>query len=98
MFKSLTTLVVLTIVFTHLLGQHTKDFELNLPSKKVNASLYNSIGFLDSRPDTTHMGIVQLGVFNKKARVVSKTTFDKQLENVLFELTDSTAKESTLLL
>jgi hypothetical protein len=98
MFKSLATLVVLTITFTHLLGQHTKDFEIHLPGKKVNASLYNSIDFLDSRFDTTHMGIVQLGAFNKKARVVPKMPFDRQLENVLFALTDSTAKQSKLLL
>jgi hypothetical protein len=75
----------------------TEDFDLILPEQKVQNSLYNSIQFLDSRYDTTHMGIVQLGAFNKKAKVIPKTPFSTQLTGVLHSLTDSGSKEGALL-
>lgn len=75
----------------------TKDFEIELPEQKISGSLYNTISYIDSRLDTTHMGIVQLGAFNKKARVVPKIAFGQQLTNVLQALTDSASGDGGLL-
>jgi tetratricopeptide (TPR) repeat protein len=75
----------------------TEDFVITLPEQKIPNSLYKTISFIDSRYDTTNMGIVQLGVFNRKARVVPKTHFSEQLKNVLNALTDSTSKDGELL-
>jgi hypothetical protein len=44
------------------------------------------------------MGIVQLGAFNNKAKVISKVPLSVQLKNVMQSLTDSTAKNGELLL
>ena len=60
--------------------------------------MYNTIQYLDSRQDTTNMGIVQLGVFNNKARVVPRIPFSRQLTILLNALTDSTAQNGRLLL
>lgn len=75
----------------------TEDFEITLPEQKIGNSLYNMIAFIDSRYDTTFMGIVQLGAFNKKAKVVPETPFSTQLKNVLNSLTDATSKDGELL-
>lgn len=76
----------------------TKDFEIDLPQQKVAHSLYNTIEYIDSRFDTSNMGIVQLGAFNKKARVIPVTPFHLQLQKVLDSLTDKTeAGKDTLL-
>jgi hypothetical protein len=76
----------------------TKDFEIDLPQQRVTHSLYNTIEYIDSRFDTSNMGIVQLGAFNKKARVVPVTPFHLQLQKVLDSLTNKTeAGKETLL-
>lgn len=75
----------------------TEDFEITLPEQKIGNSLYNTIAFIDSRYDTTFMGIIQLGAFNKKAKVVPETPFSTQLKNVLNSLKDATSREGELL-
>ena len=76
----------------------TEDFKLSLPDQKISGSLYNKIKFIDSRYDTSNFGIVQLGAFNRKARVIPKTHLSQQLSDVLAALTDSTAGNGELLL
>ena len=75
----------------------TEDFEITLPDKKVSNSLYKTIRFIDSRYDTSSIGIVQLGAFNKKAKVVPEIPFATQLSNVMNALRDATAKDGELL-
>ena len=88
----------LLIFFADLFAQkRTEDFEITLPAQKINNSLYNTIEYIDSRYDTTFMGIVQLGAFNKKAKVVPETPFSTQLKNALNSLTDATSKDGELL-
>jgi hypothetical protein len=76
----------------------TRDFELNLPDQKVAQSLYNVIEYIDSRSDTGNMGIVQTGAFNKKARVVSATPFNLQLQKLIDAIIDSSTSNSDTLL
>ena len=78
----------------------TENFELSVPppETRVQHSLYNSITLLDSRKDTTMMGIVQLGAFNRKARVVPKIPFSRQLTTLVDSLTDGTGGSGRLLL
>lgn len=75
----------------------TEDFRITLPEKKIKNSLYNEITFLDSRPDTSNMGIVQLGTFNKKAEVIPKKHISLQIVDVLNALNDTSAKDGKLL-
>ena len=93
---SLSLLLALSI---SLFGQNKhEDFELSSPELKVQNSLYNAITLLDARKDTTNMGIVQLGVFNRKAKVIPKTPFSRQLNTLMDSLTDPTASGGRLLL
>ena len=75
----------------------TEDFIISLPEQKVQGSLYKTISFIDSRYDTSSMGIVQLGAFNRKAKVVPKIHLSAQLISVLNSLTDSSAQNGELL-
>jgi hypothetical protein len=94
----LATLVLISSAALCKAQSRSEGFELILPEQKVQNSLYNAIKYLDSRYDTTQMGIVQLGAFNKKAKVVAKTPIATQLTGVLNSLVDTTrAKEGELL-
>jgi len=86
------------LTFNHLLSQRlTENFEISLPREKVDHSLYNTIACIDTRYDTTFMGIVQLGAFNKKAKVIPEIPFSTQLQNVLNSLAGNDSKEGKLL-
>src|SRR5689334_16231228 len=70
-----------------------EKYTIALPEQKVPDSRYNSLLFIDGRADTSQMGIVQLGAFNKKAFVVPETPLDQQLQAVFNQLIDSSAKQ-----
>jgi len=76
--------------------ERTQDFTLFIPTQKVQNSLYNSIHFIDSRQDSSAMGIVQNGVFNKKVRVVTRIPLAEQFRILLDSLKDASAKEGEL--
>jgi len=75
-----------------------KYFELDYTSKKVDNSLYTSIKFLDSREDTSNMGIVRVGTLNKEAFVNANGSFSTQISNLLSKINGSvTAQQNELL-
>jgi hypothetical protein len=87
----------LLMVSAGLLAQPaTEDYTITLPETKVPNSLYKTIMFLDSRYDNSNMGIVQLGAFNRKAKVIPRTSLATQLNNVMNALTDETAIDREL--
>jgi hypothetical protein len=77
--------------------RHTEHYTITLPEQKVANSLYNSFRFIDARKDTSNMGIVQLGAFNRKARVMPARPLDTQFLAVFNQLIDSSAREGELL-
>jgi hypothetical protein len=77
---------------------HNREFEIGMPETKVPGSVYNKISFIDSRTDTTQMGIVQTGAFNRKAHVVAKRPLAQQLHTLMESLVDSAAGQGELLL
>lgn len=79
-------------------AQLTEKISFTLPSHKVTNSLYNKISFVDSRIDTTNMGIVQKGAFNRQAIVIAKESLAIQFNNILSALIDSSSKSQELLL
>jgi hypothetical protein len=99
MIKLLVVPIFLLLACPGLFSQtRSEDFEINLPEQKVQNSLYKTLKYIDSRYDTTYMGIVQLGAFNRKAKVIPKIPFSTQLTNVINAMADSTAKDGELLL
>jgi hypothetical protein len=77
-------------------AQKTEKLTFSLPQKKVANSLYNKIKLIDVRADTTNMGMIQTGAFNKPTAVVAKEPLANQLNNILAALTDDTAKPQEL--
>lgn len=75
-----------------------EKFELSLPTVKISNSLYNSIRLVDARTNPQSLGIVQLGAFNRKARVIAETPLGLQVSRALESMTDSTAETGKLLL
>ncbi|HLK29871.1 MAG TPA: hypothetical protein VKT28_14930 [Puia sp.] len=76
----------------------TRFFELTPSKNKIQNSLYKTIGFLDSRDDTTRIGMIDIGLLkNRPAKLILKTPFQLQLTNLLNSLIDSTAKDGELL-
>ncbi|MEO6497753.1 MAG: hypothetical protein ABIN95_02015, partial [Mucilaginibacter sp.] len=97
MTRSITLSLLLLLSCTGIYAQHTEKFELDLPVEKIKNSLYNTISFLDSRSDTTTVGIIQTGAFNRRTIVVPARPFRQQLTAVLNAFTDSTAAQGELL-
>lgn len=98
MYKILLVQFLLLLSCINLYAQNKQEFELSPPEVKVKNSLYNSIKLLDCRSDTTNIGFVQTGLFNRKATVVAKKPLAQQFSILLNSLTDSTAKHGELLL
>ena len=84
--------------YSDIKAQKIEEFSFIKPELKVSNSLYNSITFVDSRRDTSTLGIIQTGAFNRQALVVAKGGLDSQVKNVMAFLTDSTANKNELLL
>lgn len=62
-----------------------EDFVLSNPEQKV-ASKFSKITVIDSRIDTTNVGIIQKGAFNKKALLKPTESLKKQIEKVFDNL------------
>jgi len=78
--------------------EHKEDFELPAAEVKVANSRYNAIKLLDSRLDTTNLGIVQTGAFNRKAKVLAKKPLSDQFAGLLNSMIDQSAGQAELLL
>lgn len=59
----------------------TEDFSLLMPETKVK-SVYSKLTVIDARIDTTNMGIIQKGAFNRKAFLKPLVPLKKQVEDV----------------
>ena len=91
-------LSLLFLTFTLFAQQATENFSLSMPAAKVSNSLYNSLKLVDVRNNPQNMGMVQLGAFNRKARVVPEAPFDQQLSRAMEAIIDSTAQAGELFL
>lgn len=88
---------IFTLLAVSLYAQTIEKFELKKSEFKVANSLYNKMAFLDVRPDTSNLGFVQVGAFNKRATVIAAEPFDVQFNKLLAAMIDSTAKPQELL-
>ncbi len=77
--------------------QKTGDFRITLAEAPASGSLYRRLVFLDSRTDTADLGIVQLGAFNRKARVVPETPLRQQFPALMTKLAEGAQGEGEML-
>jgi len=89
--------LLLLIIFTKTQAQQlTEKFNFKKPEETVSNSFYNSINLIDGRDDTSNLGIVQKGAFNRKAKVVADVALNIQIAELLKNLVDTTAKQGEL--
>ncbi len=74
-----------------------REFNLEPVNIKISNSLYNSFEFVDTRIDTTNLGIVQVGIMNNRAKVKSQIPLKHQLQNFFISIIDSTSGDKILL-
>jgi hypothetical protein len=93
--------LVLTLIFISISDgfaqKLTEDFNLTSPENKVN-SIYSKLTVIDARIDTTNMGIIQKGAFNRKAFLIPKISLKKQITEVFNQLIKSDAGSGELVL
>ena len=95
--KGFYSLLFFAIISAVSAQEKIKYFDLSYTDKKIENSLYSNIKFLDSREDTSGMGIVRVGTLNKEAVVRSNGSFQGQLENLLSQINGSNTSQSNLL-
>lgn len=99
LYSSICIIIFLNILSTCVSAQeHKEDFELPISELKISNSLYNVVKVLDSRTDSTNMGIIQTGAFNRKAKVLAKRPLSVQFSEALKSMTDQSAQQGELLL
>ncbi|SFI39966.1 hypothetical protein [Halpernia frigidisoli] len=76
----------------------TEDFNISLPEKKAEKSLYKTLTIIDARVDSTNLGIVQKGAFNAKARVVPTIPLKNQFQALLNTINGNDAGNGELVL
>lgn len=99
--KTLRILHVLTNIFISLFTySQAKEtgFKFQFPEIRSANSFYKSILLLDIRTDTSNLGIVQKGGFNRKEKVVPEIPLSGQFNDLVNHLADSTSKSGELLL
>lgn len=91
-------ILICFINFKFIYGQNLiEDFVLTSPEQKV-LSKYSKLVVLDSRKDTTNMGIIQKGAFNRKALLKPSISLKKQVEKLFKDLIDNNSQSGELLL
>ncbi|TCZ72161.1 hypothetical protein [Flaviaesturariibacter aridisoli] len=66
-------------------AQHTDYFTIGLPEKvqPVSGARYGRVRLLDARYDSSSLGVVQTGAFNRLASVVPKPALEVQLQGLV---------------
>lgn len=96
--QSLGTLLILIFITFKSFSQDFKVYKIEPSLTRISGSLYSSIKLVDSRVDTSNMGIVQKGPMNANVKVKTKIPLSRQLDGYMTSLIDSSAKEGELLL
>jgi hypothetical protein len=95
----ITIIVFLLLPVAGLMAQEkTKLFLLDASKeKRVSASLYSSVDFLDSRENKVNLGVVRVGTLDKEAAVIPQEDFQLQLNKVVAGLVGDEALPGKLL-
>jgi hypothetical protein len=98
--KELKSLFILLLLPTALAFSQKKnaDFILPLPEKKIAHSLYNTLTLIDTRYDTSNIGVLWNGYVNDINVSPAPVTLAVQFKNLLDAATDGTALQGQLLI
>ncbi|GAB3905650.1 hypothetical protein [Mucilaginibacter boryungensis] len=85
-------------IFSGAFAQALQKLEIAHADTTIKNSLYNKIDLLDARIDTTNLGTVQLGAFNRNAKIVLQKPLREQLSTYLTGITDQFSTGGQLVL
>lgn len=91
----LSTLVLSLFLFSQ---KRIEDFSISFPDQKLEKSYYKTIKLIDTRIDTTSLGIVQKGAFNAKAKVVPSTSLANQFQTLLDHINGGNVEDGTIVM
>ncbi|MDF3077577.1 MAG: hypothetical protein K0S09_1466 [Sphingobacteriaceae bacterium] len=97
MIKPLLLTLFLLLSFSSFAQRETEDFQLSAPAAKTAASLYNTMSYLDSRGDTSNLGIVTKNILYGRVYVINKIPMKVQVLNLFNQLLDNSAGAGELL-
>lgn len=91
--------ILLTICTLHAAAQlPVRYFEILPTTVKIKGSLYNSMTYLNSKPDSNYIGTVGIGILkNIDARYLVKNPSDSQMTALLHSMTGDSAVNGSLL-
>jgi len=95
--KNVCFAIMLSAAGTGAFAQATQNLDLAHPDTVIKNSLYNKISLIDARVDTTNLGTVQLGAFNRNAKVVLQKPLRDQLSAYLTGITDQSSTGGELI-
>lgn len=90
--------IFISITFSVNSQNLTEEFKLTTPDSKFK-SVYNKLTVIDARVDTTNMGVIQKGAFNRKAFLKALVPLKKQIQDVfqgMIQSEQSTSRELVL--
>ena len=98
MYKTCVFLLFVLLFGVRANGQNVVDFKLDEPKAKVNGNLYHNLKILDLRTDTTSIGFVKTGFFDRKGSVIPKIPLATQLNQYFYKIADTAGKTGDLVL
>jgi len=98
MYKTCIFLLFISLFGASANAQNIVDFQLAAPVAKASGNLYRAIKIMDLRNDTTSMGFVKTGFFDRRGSVIPKTPLATQLSQYFYKLADTAGKTKGMLL
>ena len=96
--KNFCYLIILIATAFSCYSQKLQEEFYLLPSETKFSSIYNKLKVLDLRRDTTNLGTIQKGLFNRKAVLKSNSSLKNQIESLFSTLINENAGKNELLL
>ncbi|MHB8208071.1 hypothetical protein, partial [Mucilaginibacter sp.] len=98
MYKTCIFLLFISLFGTNARAQNVVNFQLDIPNANVNGNLYHTIRIIDQRNDTTSMGFVKTGFFDRRGGVIPKIPLAAQLSRYFYNLVDTAGKSKEMVL
>jgi hypothetical protein len=98
MYKTCVFLLFISLFGASANAQNIVDFQLAAPVAKASGNLYRSLRIMDFRNDTTSMGFVKTGFFDRKGSVIPKIPLATQLSRYFYKLADTEGKTKDMVL
>lgn len=98
MYKIIVFLLFILLFGANAHAQNVVDFQLDAAKVKVNGNLYGKIRIIDIRSDTTSMGFVKTGFFDRRGSVIPKIPLATQLCQYFYKIADTAGKTGEMVL